>query len=910
MPKLLDVASFCENLKEITSSKIIEKRKFHPAGLFSEQIFGPIKNYTCQCGTYHGVSRAGGTCSECGVDIENIVVRRKRFAKIILPVPIVNPIMYDLITDIGGNLIKNYLSKLMKNDKSVLYTKDGYYYVTEDSKVPDNVTKWEKLEAIYELINNVAESNVESDPNSRWKIIKNNMNNLFIQSIPVLPPDLRPAAKGIERNNQVVDKINRFYMQILTKKESMKDTIIDINRDKTLFYSYFKQIQKDAIELYDHIIEKLSKKEGLIRSNILGKRIDFSGRAVIIPDPSLNIDECSLPYIMFLELFKLPISKKLIELNKFKLLNEAIDYIDECINLNDNTLFKICEEMSKNELCILNRQPSLHRLSMVGFKIKISLDWVIKLHPLACAGFNADFDGDQMAVYIPISNETKQEILDKVIITKNFTNPANMELSTIPSQDIVLGVYALSTNKFPKLQSIVDCKGEKVSESIKILNDCFPNDYPLINSQVGKKELLRILNDIKENYSEDVISETLDKIKIVGFKYSTIFGPSLSLESFGIKNSSKIRDNIYKDGTILEQLNKLTSKETEDFLKENFQYSYLIESGARGSWDQAKQIVFSRGYVSDFNGMIKETPIKHSLLEGLTQEEFFNSTYGCRKGLLDVALNTGTSGYLSRKLLFTGTNLELDDELDDCGTTDYLTVYVSDDKKSKMLLERYFLNDQNKLEKITKENRQSLIGKNIQLRSPIFCKSEKLCKKCYGDLYKIIHSKFVGVIAAQSLGETNTQLILRTFHSSGVAKLGKPNEKEQIVDDAKQKDIVGDLTLASRLFHQTKGKNFNELIDESYEIYNRSRNIMHIHFECIISQMMWANNNGEETLWRLLENRNKIAPSYYSIQSVPEKSSWLLGLGFSNPKRQIIKGLQKSGKYSGIYDRMICGSDL
>ena len=203
-----------------------------------------------------------------------------------------------------------------------------------------------------------------------------------------------------------------------------------------------------------------------------------------------------------------------------------------------------------------------------------------------------------------------------------------------------------------------------------------------------------------------------------------------------------------------------------------------------------------------------------------------------------------------------------------------------------------------------------MIGKNIQLRTPIFCKSEKICKKCYGDLYKLIHSKFVGVIAAQSLGETNTQLILQTFHSSGVAKLGKPNEDKELIDDAKQKDIVGDLTLASRLFHQTKGKNYNDLVDESYEIYNRSRDIMHVHFECIISQMMWANNNGEETLWRLLENRNKIAPSYYSIQSVPEKSSWLLGLGFSNPKRQIIKGLQKSGQYSGIYDRMICGSDL
>lgn len=907
MPKLLDLTSFCEGLKEITSSKIIDKRKFHSDGLFSEQIFGPIKNYTCQCGIYHGISRSGGTCKVCGVDIVNSDVRRKNFAKIVLPVPIVNPIMYDLIINVAGNTLKTYLDKLMKNEKSVLYTKDDYYFVTEEDKVPENVEKWEKLEAIYELISNIANSFVTDDPNSKWKIVKDNLDKLFIQNILVLPPDLRPAAKGIERNNQVVDKINRFYMQILTKKESMKDTIIDITRDKTVFYSYFKQLQKDVSELYEHIIEKLSKKEGLIRGNILGKRIDFSGRSVITPDPSLKIDECSLPYVGFLELFKLPIAKKLIEFSKFKLLNQAIDYIDQCITFSDFSLYKICEEISKDQVCILNRQPTLHRLSMIGFKIKISKDNVIKLHPLACSGFNADFDGDQMAVYIPISRKTKEEVLDKIIITKNFTNPANKELSTLPSQDIILGIYALSTNQFPKLQNLVDYKGQKISESIKILNECFPEDYALVTNPVDKKELLKILNDIKENYDENIMSDTLDKIKVTGFKYSTIFGPSLSIKSFDVKNTSKIRDEIFNDGSISDQVRKLTSKETIDFLKENFNYSYLIESGARGSWEQATQIVFSRGYVSDFNGKIKETPIKHSLLEGLTQEEFFNSTYGCRKGLLDVALNTGTSGYLSRKLLFAGSNVELSEDLDDCGTTDYLDVYVNDDKKSRMLLERYFLNDKNELEKITKENMNDIIGKTIKLRSPIFCTSQKICHKCYGDLWKYLHTNFIGFVAAQSLGETNTQLILRTFHNSGVAKLGVHEEDSA---ESKQEDIAGDLTLASRLFHHTKGKTYKELVDESYEIYNRSRDIHHIHFECIISQMMWAIENEYETLWRLIKERNKVVPIYYSIQSIPEKSSWLLGLGFSNPKRQIIKGLQKSGIYNGIFDKIICGESL
>ena len=908
MPKLLDINLFCEDLNEITSSKIINKRKFHAEGLFSEQIFGPIKNYTCQCGVYHGISRSGGTCKICNVDIVNSDIRRKRFAKIVLPVQIVNPVMYDLVIDISGNTLKTYLNKLMKNEKSVLYTKDDFYFVTEEDKVPIGVQKWEKLEAIYELISNMANAFVEDDPNSKWTAVKDNLDKLFIQNILVLPPDLRPAAKGVEKNNQVVDKINRFYMQILTKKESMKDTIIDITRDKTLFYSYFKQLQKDATELYEHIVTKLSKKEGLIRGNILGKRIDFSGRAVIIPDPALHIDECSLPYVGFLELFKLQISKKLIELSKFKLLNQAIDYIDECINFSNFALYNICEELAKTEVCILNRQPTLHRLSMIAFKIKISKDNVIKLHPLVCSGFNADFDGDQMAVYIPISAKTKQELLDKVIITKNFTNPANMELSTLPSQDIVLGIYTLSTNQFPNLQNLVEYKGETVTESIKILNDCFPENYPLINYAVSKKELLKILNDIKEKYSETDIAYTLDKIMEVGFKYSTIFGPSLSLKAFEIKNSGKIRDKIYEDGTILEQVRKLSSPETIKFLKENFNYSYLIESGARGSWEQATQIVFSRGYVSDFNGNIKNEPIIHSLYEGLTPKEFFNSTYGCRKGLLDVALNTGTSGYLSRKLLFTGSNLELSLELDDCGTEDYLDVYIEDDKKSKMLIERYFINENNEVEKITKENRKTLIGKTIKLRSPIFCKSQQVCHKCYGDLWKYIHSRFIGFIAAQALGETNTQLVLQTFHVSGVTKLGKPDDNTE--DSLKQKDIVGDLTLASRIFHQTKGKNYKDIIDEIYEIYNSSRDIHHVHFECIVSQMMWADVHGDETLWRLIKERDKIVPTYYSIQTVPEKSSFLLGLGFSNPKRQIIKGIQKAGQYKGIFDKIICGEIL
>jgi len=762
MPKLLDVRSFCENLKEVSSTKMNDKRKFHPNGLFSEQIFGPLKNYTCQCGTYYGISRSGGKCDTCQVDIVNSDERRRRFARITLPFKVVNPIMYDLVVDVGGSYIKNFLDILMKNDKSSLCKDDDGYFVTAAPVRPEITEKWEKTEAIYEIVKRVAEEN--ADKNAGWKIILDNIENLLMQYVIVLPPELRPASKGVQKNNQVVDKINKYYMQIITKKELMRGTVLRVEDDKSLFYNFYKQLQKDVNELHEHIMEKLSKKEGLLRGNILGKRVDFSGRAVIIPEPSIGLNECVLPYIMILELFKVKIAKRLIQLGKFKMLNKAIDHVDDCIDLKDPSLYKICEEIIKNEVCILNRQPSLHRLGMLGFNIKMSLDDVIKIHPLVCSPFNADFDGDQMAVYIPISDETKEEVRDKFLVSKNLTSPANENLTVTPSQDIVLGIYTLTTHKFPNMQNKVLYKEKEVTEDIKLFNECFPKSFRLIDEEVGKDKLIEILNEIKDKYDSETTKDVLDKVKETGFKYSTLYGTTMSLGGFIMTDTEMIKENIYT-GEIMEQLTKLSSKETEDLIKENFEYSYLVSSGARGKWDQVRQIVLTRGFISNFSCEILKVPVKHSLLNGLTPEEFFNSTYGCRKGLLDVAVNTGESGFLSRKLVFTCVNLTKSKTLDDCGTKDFLDVFVDSEKKSLMLIDRYYEKDKT-LEKITKENYKDIVGKIIKVRSPILCQNEEICHICYGDLYKHLHSEFIGVIAAQSLGETNTQLILRVFHSS------------------------------------------------------------------------------------------------------------------------------------------------
>jgi DNA-directed RNA polymerase subunit beta' len=681
----------------------------------------------------------------------------------------------------------------------------------------------------------------------------------------------------------------------------MVETIIDIKRDKNLYYTYFKQLQQLANDLYQKILEKMAKKEGLIRGNILGKRIDFSGRAVITPDPTLNLDECSLPYLMVLEIYKLPIAKRVIELGKFKLLNKAVDFVDECIDMQSPILYRVCEDIIKDEVCVLNRQPSLHRLGMLGFKIKISLDNVIKIHPLVCPPFNADFDGDQMAVYIPITEEAKEEVKAKILVTKNLNSPANEELTTVPSQDIILGIFTLTSNKFEGQEKEVAYKDTTVTIGEKEFNLCLPEDYEVIKGVVDKNRLLYILNDIKDKYNEEIVRETLDRVKKVGFSYSTLFGCTLALSNCVFEGFEEFRDKLYKKSSIREQLNAVSDKNVIKHLREKFEYAYFIESGARGNWDQVKQLILTRGFISNFEGEILPLPIKHSLIDGLNQEEFFYSTYGCRKGLLDVALNTGTSGYLSRKMIFTCANLQIDDGLEDCGTTDFLEVKVKDEKKARMIVKRWARNKDGSLSLITRDNYKQTVGRTIKIRSPILCKSPKICQKCYGELYKSLNSRFIGIIAAQTLGESSTQLVLRTFHTSGSAVIKGEAQNDT---DMRQQDIIGDLATVASILHKFKNKNYTQIVDELFEVYNKD--IYHVHYECIVAQLMWHNYRK----WRLLPDRDKIRPSYFSIQSVPNQESWILAMAFSNPRRSILQGILYEGKYHGVLDRILKGEKI
>jgi DNA-directed RNA polymerase subunit beta' len=428
-------------------------------------------------------------------------------------------------------------------------------------------------------------------------------------------------------------------------------------------------------------------------------------------------------------------------------------------------------------------------------------------------------------------------------------------------------------------------KGKEISYGRYIFNKCLPEDYPLIDTEITKAKLNKIINDIVLRYPSSVVMNTLDKIKNVGFSYSTSSGFTLTLEDLYDQELLDYVDEVYS-GDYYTDLEKM---ESDEFLKsklKNMPFSIFIESGARGSWDQARQMVFSRGYIADANNNVRPEPIKSGLVKGLTPKEFFDSCYGSRKGLLDTALSTGEAGYLTRQLIYSTADIELGDEVD-CGTQDTLTYTINNDVDLNGVRWRYYITEDGK-KKLIKSNtpRSELMGKTIQLRSPIFCKSKKICKTCYGNLRNILHSDQIGIIATQAIGEKATQLVLRTFHTSGAASSTKTDSKS-----SKNDDIISGMTIVKKLFHNPNSiKNIDEpeeLVELVRTVFGKYGKILNVHFEVIVSSMMWDGNRR----WRLIKNRNDIKPEYVSILQSPSRSSWLIGCAFSNLKRKLIEGV-------------------
>lgn len=435
--KYIDIDKFCEDLPEITSYKITENSKISKNGIFSQQIFGPIISYKCACNknTQKSALSDENKCLACDVEYISSDVRSKRYGKIKLPFPVLNPLVYIIL-----NKARPSSKKIIDN---MLYYKSKYYIEGDEIKKLNVLTDLNKDLKILEGLSGVLEYvNLLIDGSNKKELtfLKNHKDILTINNIVVIPPALRNFTKNTN-NTFSMDSLNRYYNEIIMRVYHFNNIPFNVTEDQDIYKMYFRLVQEYTIDILNYIIDKLSKKTGLIRGNILGKRIDFSGRAVIIPEPKLDVDACSLPYFMVLEIMKPHFISYMINRKLYYRYNEASAVVDECLNRKDTKLFPLLKEFVKNKICLLNRQPSLHRMSMLAFKMDVHLGNAIKTHPMSAFPFNFDYDGDAMAVYIPSTPQMEKKMSEKMGIWNNLLSPADGEIIVRPNQDVILGLY-------------------------------------------------------------------------------------------------------------------------------------------------------------------------------------------------------------------------------------------------------------------------------------------------------------------------------------------------------------------------------------------------------------------------------------------------------------------------------------
>lgn len=448
---------------------------------------------------------------------------------------------------------------------------------------------------------------------------------------------------------------------------------------------------------------------------------------------------------------------------------------------------------------------------------------------------------------------------------------------------------------------IVDYKNQKIKYGRYLFNKCLPEDYPVVDEVVTDKKLSAILDDIAFNYDPETVMKTLDKIKNFGFKVSTKHGYTLSIDDMYNKKFEKYVKKLSET----DHNKNLEILAKNEFIQdlENKDYYDFVKSGARGNVDQLRQMLLTRGYVADASNKIRNKLIKSSYLSGLNESEFFDSAWGTRKGLMDTAHSTSSGGFLTRQMIYSTTTATLGDEKD-CGSKEYLMIKprvmdmntrTKDEKRTNLLLKsilwRYAEVD-NKLVLITNQNLNMFAQMDyIKLRTPVYCKNKNICHTCYGNLYKILHSKEVGIIAAQSISERITQLILRTFHFSGAAAGGNAGDDKQ----DKNKDIVHDISTVNKILHNPEKykKNISPLriVRDLHYIFCTHGNINMIHYEILVSSMM---RTADGKLWRL--NRTTINDDYKfeSILRIPSMDSWLLGLAFIRLKSKLLDGVMNN----------------
>ena len=718
---------------------------------------------------------------------------------------------------------------------------------------------------------------------------------MILEILPVIPPDLRPMVQ-LDGGRFATSDLNDLYRRVINRNNRLKK-LLELDAPEIIINNEKRMLQEAVDALFDNgrrgravvgagnrplksLSDMLKGKQGRFRQNLLGKRVDYSGRSVIVVNPYLKIGQCGLPKKIALELFKPFVMKRLVDEGYAQNIKSARSMVD---NASDE-VWDILESVIKNHPVMLNRAPTLHRLGIQAFMPVLVEGKAIQIHPMVCPSFNADFDGDQMAVHVPLSNEAKAEAMILMLSANNILSPASGEPIVVPSQDMVLGVYYLTSER-EKLKGQEKCynniedalqahnydlislhtpvrvkigeKNIKTTVGRIIFNQALPEKYRFINKEVSKKELISIISDCIGKFPQSEIVKVLDAIKATGFKYATRSGLTIGIDDISIPEEKyrilekveekvkKIEDH-FKQGLSTEferhqSMIQTWSQANEDVanaMEKNFDkfnpVYMMATSGARGNIKQLRQLAGMRGLVANARGDIIDSPIKSNFREGLDVLEYFISTHGARQGLADTALRTADSGYLTRRLVDVAQDTMV--TLEDCKTEEGVRLFVLtlEGEPNKNLIGRISLEEiKNPIskkinikvgEEILDKHLQRLIHaniENIKVRSVMNCQAESgICQKCYGrDLAsgKIVEiGEAVGTIAAQSIGEPGTQLTMRTFHTGGVAST--------VIQRSIKSPVAGKLVFKKELLNDLglKKSDFsdgdtNEIIEVSVE---------------------------------------------------------------------------------------------
>ena len=926
---------------EVKKPETINYRTLKPErdGLFCEKIFGPTKDFECSCGKYKRLRYKNIICDRCGVEVTRSKVRRERMGHIELAAPCSHiwffkgvPSKMGLVLDMSPRDLEEVLYFVSyvvidpgKAPLEVKQTLSDKEYRAYYEKYGNSFTVGMGAEAIKELLKRVdldkeiADLRAELENTTGQKRIRlvkrldclvafqesgNKPEWMVLDVLPVIPPELRPMIQ-LDGGRFATSDLNDLYRRIINRNNRLKK-LLELGAPTIIVQNEKRMLQEAVDSLFDNgrrgrsitaasnrplksLSSMLKGKQGRFRQNLLGKRVDYSGRSVIVVGPNLKMYQCGLPKEMAIELFKPHVINGIVERG----LAHNIKGAKKLIDARDEAVWDIVEDVITEYPVLLNRAPTLHRLGIQAFEPVLVGGKAIRLHPLVCTAFNADFDGDQMAVHVPLSEEAKAEARILMLGANNILNPKDGKPIVTPSQDMVLGncyltieyaglpneghVYkdpnealmayerreitlhtriAIPVKSF-KYKLFTDEQRDKylVTTVGKIkFNEILPDTYPYVNEgtkeniegvtpdkyflpmganipeEIAKMELVQpfikktlgqLIAQVFKRYKTTETSIMLDKLKDLGFKYSTVAGVTVSIadvvrsddkEEIIERAKAKV-DKInkqYQRGLITEEeryenvinsWNNATD-EIKDELAELSKNNYdnpifmMMNSGARGSISNFTQLAGMRGLMAKPDGSTVEIPITSSFIEGLSVSEFFLSTHGSRKGSADTALRTADSGYLTRRLVDVAQDIIVKDY--DCGSVQGLVVYDLVNDKDNTIIEplaerilgrfasKKIVNPETKEviveagEMIT-ENAVAKITKagikKIEIRSILTCKSNNgVCQKCYGRNLAtgnlVEKGEAVGIMAAQSIGEPGTQLTMRTFHSGGVAHGG------------------------------------------------------------------------------------------------------------------------------------------